>query len=63
MTTVTATVYKGSKAGNVIEGKETFSLGDEELLLKVHIILAALIVQITHSGLCGTDIHYFELSC
>jgi hypothetical protein len=35
MATVEATVYRGSKGGNVIEGKEIFSPGDEELLLKV----------------------------
>jgi len=35
MTTIQATVYRGSKPGTVIEGKETFAPGDEELLLKV----------------------------
>ena len=35
MTTVEATVYRGTKEGKVIEGKETFTPGDEELLIKV----------------------------
>jgi hypothetical protein len=35
MESLEATVYRGSKEGTVIEGKETFAPGDEELLLKV----------------------------
>ena len=35
MKPVEAMVYRGSKEGVVIEGKETFAPGDEELLLKV----------------------------
>jgi hypothetical protein len=35
MMTVEATVYRGSKEGTVVEGKETFAPGDEELLLAI----------------------------
>ena len=35
MTTVEATVYRGTKEGKVIEGKDMFTPGDEELLIKV----------------------------
>jgi len=33
--TVEATVYRGSKVGDVIEGEEIFTPGEDELLLKV----------------------------
>jgi len=33
--TIEAIVYRGSKEGKVVEGKETFSPGDEEVLIKV----------------------------
>jgi hypothetical protein len=36
MATAEATVYRGTKEGKVIEGKEIFTVGDEELLIKVH---------------------------
>ena len=42
------TVFKGSKDGNIVESKtEKPELKPDEVLLKV-----------THSGLCGTDVHY-----
>lgn len=42
------TVYKGSEKGQILESKtEKPELKPDEVLLKV-----------THSGLCGTDIHY-----
>lgn len=41
------TVFKGSKNGKIVKGKTVKDLGPNEVLL-----------EITHSGLCGTDIHY-----
>ena len=41
------TVWKGSKDGKIIESKGSRPIGPDEVLVKV-----------THSGLCGTDIHY-----
>lgn len=41
------TVFKGSKDGSIKETTTTKDLGPNEVLIKV-----------THSGLCGTDIHY-----
>lgn len=41
MTIVEATVYRGTKEGSVIEEKETFTPGDEELLLKVPFLTRA----------------------
>jgi hypothetical protein len=35
MATVEAKVYRGTPEGNVIETKEHFTTGDEEILLKV----------------------------
>ncbi|KAK4936440.1 hypothetical protein LTR10_022657 [Elasticomyces elasticus] len=40
-------VFKGSKGGKIVEGTSHKEIGPKEVLLKV-----------THSGLCGTDIHY-----
>ena len=40
-------VFKGSKDGKIVESKTTKDIGSHEVLVKV-----------THSGLCGTDIHY-----
>jgi hypothetical protein len=42
MTTVEAAVYRGTKEGKVIEGKESLTAGDEELLIKVVPILKIL---------------------
>ena len=41
------TVYKGSKDGRIVEGTTSKEVGPDEVL-----------VRVTHSGLCGTDIHY-----
>lgn len=41
------TVYKGSKKGEIVESQSQRELGPDQVLLKV-----------THSGLCGTDVHY-----
>lgn len=41
------TVYKGSKDGKIVESSTTKEIGPNEVL-----------VQITHSGVCGTDAHY-----
>ena len=42
------TVYKGSKSGEVVKSstKKDALVGDQVL------------IDITHSGLCGTDLHY-----
>jgi threonine dehydrogenase-like Zn-dependent dehydrogenase len=41
------TVYKGSKDGRIVQGTTSKEVGPDEVL-----------VRVTHSGLCGTDIHY-----
>ncbi|RVX68715.1 hypothetical protein B0A52_07601 [Exophiala mesophila] len=41
------TVYKGSEAGQIVQGTTTKDLGPHDVLLKI-----------THSGLCGTDVHF-----
>jgi threonine dehydrogenase-like Zn-dependent dehydrogenase len=41
------TVYKGSKDGRIVQGTTSKDVGPDEVL-----------VRVTHSGLCGTDIHY-----
>ena len=41
------TVYKGSNEGKIVKSTSSREIGPKEVL-----------VQITHSGLCGTDIHY-----
>lgn len=41
------TVFKGSKDQKVIQSQSTRDVGPNEVLLRV-----------THSGLCGTDVHY-----
>lgn len=41
------TVFKGSKGGAIQKATTTKSIGDHEVL-----------VEVTHSGLCGTDAHY-----
>jgi D-arabinose 1-dehydrogenase-like Zn-dependent alcohol dehydrogenase len=61
MTPVEATVYRGGNDGKVMEGKELFTPGEEELLLKVQSMKEHVAnKQVTHSGLCGTDLYYFE---
>jgi threonine dehydrogenase-like Zn-dependent dehydrogenase len=40
-------VYKGSKDGRIVQGTTSKEVGPDEVL-----------VRVTHSGLCGTDIHY-----
>lgn len=40
------TVFKGSKDGQVVQGTTTKEIGPTEVLVKI-----------THSGLCGTDVH------
>lgn len=41
------TVFKGSDSGAIVTGKSTREIGNDEVL-----------VRVTHSGLCGTDLHY-----
>jgi len=41
------TVFKGSKEGKVVESTSHREIGPNEVLIKI-----------THSGLCGTDLHY-----
>ena len=41
------TVYKGSKDGKIIKSTASREVGPDKVL-----------VEVTHSGLCGTDIHY-----
>jgi threonine dehydrogenase-like Zn-dependent dehydrogenase len=41
------TVYKGSKDGRIVQGTTSKEVGPDEVL-----------VRVTHSGLCGTDVHY-----
>ena len=41
------TVFKGSKEGKIVKSTSHREIGPNEVLIKV-----------THSGLCGTDIHY-----
>lgn len=41
------TVYKGSKSGKIVKSTTSREIGPNEVL-----------VQTTHSGLCGTDMHY-----
>lgn len=41
------TVFKGSKGGKIVEAKTTREVKHGQVL-----------VRITHSGLCGTDLHY-----
>ena len=44
------TVYKGSKDGKIVKSTTSKEIGPNQVL-----------VQITHSGLCGTDTHYREI--
>lgn len=44
---VSFTVYKGSANGKIVKDTTSRELGPREVLVKV-----------THSGLCGTDVHY-----
>lgn len=46
---VNFTVYKGSKGGKIVKGTSSRSVGPNDVLIKV-----------THSGLCFTDVHYKE---
>lgn len=41
------TVFKGSEGGKIVEGKSSRDVGPNQVLLRI-----------THSGLCGTDMHY-----
>jgi threonine dehydrogenase-like Zn-dependent dehydrogenase len=41
------TVYKGSKDGRIVQDTTSKEVGLDEVL-----------VRVTHSGLCGTDVHY-----
>lgn len=41
------TVYKGSQEGRIVQGSTTKEIGPHDVLLKI-----------THSGLCGTDVHF-----
>lgn len=41
------TVYKGTKEGKVVKSESSREIKPDEVLVKV-----------THSGLCGTDLHY-----
>ena len=43
------TVYKGSKGGKIVKATGSRSIGPDEVLVKV-----------THSGLCFTDVHFKE---
>jgi D-arabinose 1-dehydrogenase-like Zn-dependent alcohol dehydrogenase len=43
-------VFRGSKSGAIKESKTTKAIGPHEVL-----------VEVTHSGLCGTDAHYKEV--
>lgn len=45
--TVDYKVYKGSKDGKIIEATNKREIKPGQVLIKV-----------THSGLCGTDVHY-----
>ena len=45
--TKTFTVYKGSPSGRITKSHSTRSLNPHDVL-----------VRLTHSGLCGTDVHY-----
>ena len=41
------TVFKGSKEGKLVKSTVSKELGAKEVL-----------IQVTHSGLCGTDLHF-----
>lgn len=43
----TFTVFKGSHDGKIVKGETTRNVGSSEVLVKI-----------THSGVCGTDLHY-----
>lgn len=43
------TVFKGAKGGKVEKSTNTRELAPNDVLIKI-----------THSGLCGTDVHYKE---
>jgi len=48
--TIEFTVFKGSPSGQIVETTTTLpNLGPEEVLL-----------ENTHSGVCGTDAHYLK---
>lgn len=42
-------VYKGSQSGNIVKSSGHITVGPTEAL-----------VQLTHSGVCGTDEHYLH---
>ena len=42
-------VYKGSQSGNIVKASGHLNVGPAEAL-----------VQLTHSGVCGTDEHYLH---
>lgn len=46
---VSFTVFKGSKDGKILKAETSREVKADEVLIKV-----------SHSGLCGTDLHYKE---
>ena len=48
--TIEFTVFKGSESGEIVEGKSRRELGGTQA-----------IVRITHSGVCGTDLHVLHM--
>ena len=45
-------VFRGSKEGKIVKATTTRSLGPNDVVIKL-----------THSGLCGTDLHYLNAGC
>ncbi len=43
------TVYKGSQGGTIVKSTSSRSVGPQDVLIKI-----------THTGLCFTDVHYKE---
>ena len=46
---VSFTVFKGSKDGKIVQSSSSREIGNDEVLVKI-----------THSGVCGTDIHFLH---
>ncbi|KAH7311118.1 chaperonin 10-like protein [Rhexocercosporidium sp. MPI-PUGE-AT-0058] len=46
---VSFTVFKGSEDGKIVKSSTTREIGNDEVLVKI-----------THSGVCGTDIHFLH---
>lgn len=44
---VSITVFKGSEGGKIVKSTTEKQVGPRDVVIKV-----------THSGLCGTDVHY-----